>query len=83
LRRTESNPSTDLLNLNKWANGKWVSEIRLLFDYCKQVRAGGGEAEEAVVDGVAGRVERLVKVGEEVALLRFAGLGGVGGEVGR
>ncbi len=32
---------------------------------------------------MAGGVERQVEVGEEVALLRFAGLGGEGGEVGR
>jgi len=30
-----------------------------------------------------GGVEGLVEVGEEVALLRCVGLGGVGGEVGR
>jgi len=34
------------------------------------------EAEEAVADGVAEGVERLVEVGEEVALLCAAGLGG-------
>ncbi len=44
-------------------------------------RRSGLAAEEAVADGVAGGVERLVEVGEEVALLGGAGLGGVGGEV--
>ncbi len=48
---------------------------RLLVD---QSLAG---AEEAVADGVAGGVERLMEAGEEVALLGGAGLGRVDGEV--
>ena len=39
------------------------------------------EAEEAVADGVAGGVKRLVEVGEVVALLGGAGLGSLGCEV--
>ena len=57
--------------------------LALLFDGGDEVRVVGGEAEAeaAVADGVAGGVERLVEVGEVVALLGGAGLGGVGGEV--
>jgi hypothetical protein len=44
-------------------------------------RRSGLAAEEAVADGVAGGVERLVEVGEKVARLGGAGFGGVGGEV--
>ena len=61
--------------------GEKISYAALLFDDGEEVGAVGGEAEEAVADGVAGGVERLVEVGEEVALLGGAGLGGVGGEV--
>lgn len=55
-----------------------ILHAALRFHVGEEVGAGGGEAEEAVA---AGGVERLVEVGEGVALPGGAGLGGVGGEV--
>jgi hypothetical protein len=42
-----------------------------LFDDGEEVGAIGGEAEEAVADGVAGGVERLVEVGGSSKLRRI------------
>jgi hypothetical protein len=55
--------------------------LPFLFDNGTEGGAVGGEAEEAIADAVAGGIERLVEVGEEVALLGGAGLGSVGGKV--
>jgi len=49
--------------------------LPLLLDHGEEIGAGGGNAVESLADAVAGGVEGLVEAGEEVALLRFAGLG--------
>lgn len=59
----------------------FCSYLPLLFDDGEEVRGISTEAEEAVVNGVAGGVKCGVEVGEEVALLRLAGRWIVGGEV--